>query len=127
MANDDFYCMHSEMCKTLANDKRQRILDALRDGEQTVSEIQRRTGVPQATLSQHLSIMRSRGVVTARRDGAHVHYSISNPKILQAFDLITEVMREGLDARGRVAEQEPEHTHAPAPASAGDEPAHDGS
>lgn len=95
----DFYCLHSDMCKTLANEKRQRILDALRDGELTVSELQARTGIPQATLSQHLGILRTKGVLNSRRDGAHIHYSISNPKILMAFDLISEVMAEQLDIR----------------------------
>jgi ArsR family transcriptional regulator len=92
----DFYCLHSEMCKTLANEKRQRILDALREGDLNVSELQTRTGIPQATLSQHLAILRTKGVLTSRRDGVHVTYAIANPKILQAFDLISEVMAEQL-------------------------------
>lgn len=95
----DFYCLHSEMCKTLANEKRQRILDALRDGELGVSGLQSRTGIPQATLSQHLAILRAKGVVTARREGSRIYYSIANPKIIQAFDLISEVMAEQLDVR----------------------------
>ncbi len=97
--SSDFYCLHSEMCKTLANEKRQRILDALRDGELTVSDIQARTGIAQATLSQHLGIMRSKGMLISRRDGAHVHYFLSNAKILQAFDLISEVLAEQMDVR----------------------------
>jgi DNA-binding transcriptional ArsR family regulator len=97
--SNDFYCLHSDVCKTLANEKRQRILDALRHGELGVSELQARTGIPQATLSQHLAILRTKGVVLARREGSRVHYSISNPKIIQAFDLISEVMAEQLAAR----------------------------
>ena len=98
MTNSDFYCLHSDLCKTLANDKRQRILDVLRDGELSVSQLQERTGIPQATLSQHLGILRSKRVVNARRDGSHVFYSIANAKIIQAFDLISEVMNEQLSA-----------------------------
>ena len=94
-----FYCMHSELCKTLANDKRQMILGALRDEELSVGQLVDRTGIPQANLSQHLSIMRSHGVVHTRRDGTRVFYSISNPKLIQAFDLITEVMQESLGER----------------------------
>lgn len=107
MDDRDFYCLHSDLCKTLANDKRQMILGALRDGELTVSELQERTGVPQATLSQHLSLLRRHGVVNSRRAGAFVYYAIANPKIIQAFDLITEVMMDALasrqDAASRVA------------------------
>lgn len=100
----DFYCLHSELCKTLANDKRQMILGALRDGELSVSELVERTGIPQANLSQHLSRMRHHDVVNSRRDGARIYYSIANPKLIQAFDLITEVMQESMDSRARTSE-----------------------
>lgn len=97
--SEDFYCLHSDICKTLANEKRQRILDCLRDGELTVTELRELTGISQATLSQHLAVMRAKGVVVSHRDGSHVRYRISNPKILQAFDLISEVMAESIDER----------------------------
>jgi ArsR family transcriptional regulator, virulence genes transcriptional regulator len=97
----DFYCMHSELCKTLANDKRQMILGALRADELSVGQLVERTGIPQANLSQHLSIMRTHGVVNTRREGTRVFYSISNPKLIQAFDLITEVMQEMLGERAQ--------------------------
>lgn len=99
MDDAEFYCLHSELCKTLANAKRQMILGSLRDDELTVSDLQARTGIPQATLSQHLAILRSAGVVRTRREGNRVHYAITNPKIIQAFDLITEVMQETLEHR----------------------------
>ena len=105
--DSDFYCQHSELCKTLANDKRQMILGALREEELSVGELIERTGIAQANLSQHLSIMRAHGVVRTRREGSRVYYSISNPKLTQAFDLITEVMQEMTDERSRVAETLP--------------------
>ena len=95
----DFFCLHSELCKTIANEKRQMILAALRNDELSVGELSERTGIPQATLSQHLSRMRAHDVVKARRDGVRVYYSIANPKLIQAFDLITEVMQESLEER----------------------------
>jgi ArsR family transcriptional regulator len=103
MPDRGFYCLHSDLCKTLANAKRQQILDTLRDGEVTVSEVVERTGIPQANVSQHLALMRQKGIVTSRRDGAYVRYAIANPKILQAFDLITEVMQEQAEQQRRTA------------------------
>lgn len=97
----DFYCMHSELCKTLANDKRQMILGALRSDELSVGQLVEATGISQANLSQHLSIMRTHGVVRTRREGTRVFYSISNPKLIQAFDLITEVMQESIEERAQ--------------------------
>ncbi len=95
----EFYCLHSELCKTLANDKRQMILGALRTDELSVGELVERTGIPQANLSQHLSIMKAHGAVRARREGTRIFYSISSPKLIQAFDLITEVMQERIEER----------------------------
>lgn len=100
----EFFCMHSELCKTLANDKRQRILGALRDRELTVGELVDETEIPQANLSQHLARMRANGVVNVRREGTRAFYSISNPKLIQAFDLITEVMQESMEKRSKTAE-----------------------
>jgi ArsR family transcriptional regulator len=102
--DQDFFCLHSDLCKTLANEKRQMILAALRDGELSVSELSAATGIPQANLSQHLAQMRARGVVRTRRDGARVFYEIANPKLIQAFDLITEVMQESANERTRSAD-----------------------
>ncbi|MGD9346750.1 MAG: metalloregulator ArsR/SmtB family transcription factor, partial [Candidatus Aminicenantes bacterium] len=81
---------------TLANPKRQEILDNLREKEMTVNEIVKLTGISQANLSQHLAILRTKGIVTTRRDGIHVFYSISNVKIIQAFDLISQVLNDSL-------------------------------
>jgi ArsR family transcriptional regulator len=100
----DFFCMHSDLCKTLANDKRQMILSALRDGERSVSELAEETGISQANLSQHLATMRAHDVVLTRRDGTRIFYRIANPKLIQAFDLITEVMREAMESRSRTAD-----------------------
>jgi len=100
----DFYCLHSEICKTLANEKRQRIIDALRNGGMTVTELQKRTGIAQANLSQHLAVLRTKGVVLAKREGSHVRYALSSPKIIQAFDLISEVMSEAFDGRKQLVD-----------------------
>jgi DNA-binding transcriptional ArsR family regulator len=96
MKNKNFYNIHSDMCKTLANPKRQEILDNLREKEMTVNEIVKSTGISQANLSQHLAILRTKGIVATRRDGIHVFYSISNAKIIQAFDLISQVLNDSL-------------------------------
>ncbi len=90
----NYYCLHSEICKTLANPKRQEIMDNLRDKEMTVSQLIEATGVPQANLSQHLAILRTKGVLETRRQGANVYYRLANHKIIEAFDLIGEVMKE---------------------------------
>ena len=99
---ENFYNLHAEMCKTISNPRRQAILDTIRNGEMTVSELIEKTGISQANLSQHLAILRSKGVVSTRRDGNNVHYSLSNLKIIEAYDLISEVLEDSATSRDKV-------------------------
>jgi DNA-binding transcriptional ArsR family regulator len=85
---------HAELCQTLANPVRLEILSLLREGEKRVNELAGLAGLNQANVSQHLSIMRSKGLLTTRREGTNVYYHISNPKIIRACDLIREVLVE---------------------------------
>jgi ArsR family transcriptional regulator len=101
MEKKEFYLLHSDVCKTLANPKRQEILDCLRKTEMTVNELVKKTGISQANLSQHLAILRAKGIVSAQRKGANVLYSLSNSKIIKAFDLISEVLQDSLKAQSK--------------------------
>ena len=94
--SEEIFAMHAEVCKTLADPKRLRIINVLRDGEMAVGEMARRLGLRQANLSQHLMLLRERGVVTTRRQGLNIYYSLSSPKIVQACDLMREVLAEHL-------------------------------
>jgi len=105
LKNENFYNLHAEMCKTISNPRRQAILDTIRDGEMTVSELIKETGISQANLSQHLSILRSKGVVNTRRDGNNVYYSLSNLKIIKAYDLISEVLKDSATSRDKAIKE----------------------
>lgn len=92
----ELYKMHAEMCKVFSNHIRLELLDLLRDREQSVSELMERTGLSQANVSQHLSIMKAKGIVISSRKGKNVHYSLANQKIIKAFDIMREVLAERL-------------------------------
>lgn len=94
--NKKIYEMHAQICKVFTSPKRLEIINLLRDGEKTVNDLAEKTGVLQANVSQHLTVLRQNNVVTTRRDGANVYYKIANPKILQACDLMREVLLEQL-------------------------------
>ena len=85
---DDLYRLHAEMCKVFSNSTRLEILNLLRDGELSVTELINKTGLSQANISQHLAIMKSKGIVASRRRGKNIYYSLENPKIIKAFDII---------------------------------------
>lgn len=92
----ELYQLHASVCKGLADPKRLLIINALHDGERSVSEICDAVDLPQANVSQHLAVLREKGLVQARKDGQWVYYSVSSRKILQALDLLREVMAEQL-------------------------------
>lgn len=94
MENDEIYSEHAEVCKAFTNELRLKIIDLLRDGEKTVSELTEDIGVNQSNVSQHLSKLRSKNFVETRREGNHIYYSVANEKIFEAFDLIREIIRE---------------------------------
>ncbi len=76
--------------QALAHPTRIAILEALRDGEVSAGAIQERLGVEQANLSQHLAILRSRQVVTTRKEGNQVFYSLRNRVILKVLELMRQ-------------------------------------
>lgn len=98
----DFYRAHESICKTIAHAKRLEILDTLRDGEMSVNELAERMELPPANVSQQLAVLRNAGVLQTRQEGASVFYRIANPKILQAYDLMTQVMKEVAAERSRL-------------------------
>lgn len=86
--------LHASVCKGLADPKRLLIINALRDGERTVSELCDAANINQANASQHLAVLRDKGLVDSRREGQWVYYRVTSPKIVQAMDLLREVMAE---------------------------------
>jgi len=84
------------ICKTLADPKRLMILHELRDSERSVGQLVSDLDLPQANVSQHLAILRERGIVTTRREGTTIYYRLANPKIGQACDLVQEVLADQL-------------------------------
>ena len=103
MSDRNLYKLHASICHTLANPKRLEIIDKLRVGELSVTELVEALEISQSNLSQHLSVMRQRGIVTTRRDGLNVFYRLSNSKITQACDPMRQVLLENLEADVAVA------------------------
>jgi ArsR family transcriptional regulator len=93
----------ANICKTLADHKRLMILHELRDAESSVGQLVSSLGLPQANVSQHLAILRERGIVTTRREGTTIYYKLANPKIGEACDLVREVLADQLSQNQALA------------------------
>jgi DNA-binding transcriptional ArsR family regulator len=90
------YNLQATISKTLANPIRLAILHNLDGCEKTVSELTDILGISQSNLSQHLAIMRQIGIVKTRKQATCIFYSVSNPKINQACNMVREVMIDQL-------------------------------
>ncbi len=84
--------LHSQLLKALSHPKRLEIIHLVRDQELPVNDIHTMLDLPQANISQHLMILRDAGVVTTRREGKQIYYSLSDKKIIKASDLLREVL-----------------------------------
>jgi DNA-binding transcriptional ArsR family regulator len=81
----------------LAHPTRIAIVEALRDGEMSARSIQDRLGIEQANLSQHLAILRSRQIVTNRKEGNHVFYSLRSEVLVKVLDLMRQYVQANLN------------------------------
>ena len=81
------------------------IINELRNGERVVSDLVKILKVPQAVVSRHLAHLRNRGVLKARREGTSVYYSLADPKIVEACDLVHQVLLNRLAENKELAER----------------------
>ena len=87
----------ARMCKALNDPKRLLVLYALADGPHTVTDLCDMLEAPQSNTSQHLAVLRDRGLIEAERQGNNVQYSLRHRKVLDAIDILREVMADELD------------------------------
>lgn len=87
----DVYERNAGIYKLLANPKRLEILNIIKTQEATVDELSAIIGIKKANTSQHLSILRYLRVVKVRRDGQRSYYSIVNPEIVAACEILRKL------------------------------------
>ena len=91
----DIFDMQAQLCHSLSSPVRLRIIHCLKEAPKSVNEISALVGESQPTVSRHLAILRSAGLLTARRKAQEVFYEITNPKVVE----VCEMMRSILAAR----------------------------
>jgi ArsR family transcriptional regulator len=94
LTDKSIFEMQAEICKTLTNPKRIEILSVLKTDERTVTELVNALGASKANVSQHLAVMRHKGILTTRREGVNIYYRVANPKVIEACSLMKEVLFE---------------------------------
>ena len=93
-AEEELSRLQADFCKGMAHPTRIRILKSLETGEKTVNELASLVGVTQANASQHLALLRQLGLLSTRRDGTSIYYSISDPRIMEACNLVRSCIED---------------------------------
>lgn len=94
--------LEANFCAALSDPNRLLILYALSDGPSNVTELSNELGINQPTMSRHLKILRERGLVYTVRSGTTITYHLSDPRLIQALDLLRSAMRDRLSRQANL-------------------------
>ncbi len=87
------------VCRALSDPKRLMILYALADRPRAVGELAELLEVSPSNASQHLGLLRDRGLVDAEREANRVIYALRDRRVIKAIDTLRAVMGDELDRR----------------------------
>ena len=102
-AKDALYDTLAEAAKALANGRRAELVDVLAQGERQVEDLAGEIGQSVANTSQHLQRLLRAGLVTSRRDGNRIFYSLSSPTVLRLWQTMRETAAQHVEELDRVA------------------------
>jgi ArsR family transcriptional regulator len=94
--------LHAELCTALADPIRITLLYTLAEQSSKVSELTERLALPQSTVSRHLRVLRTSHLVRDQRSGRQVLYSIEDRRIVQALDLLRQILGERVVSHAEV-------------------------
>ena len=101
------YKIKAEFFKTLGHPARIRVLEVLREGERSVSDLVPEVGLEASHLSQQLAVLRRANLVQTRKEGTSVVYSVGNPMIFELLDVARRILTSSLvDTRALLEELE---------------------
>jgi len=96
------YAARAEVLKALAHPARLLVIDELACGERCVCELQKIIGSDMSTVSRHLSVLKTAGLISDRKQGLNIYYSLAMPCILSFMDCITNMLEQRLKEYGDI-------------------------
>ncbi len=91
---ENVFKKQARILKALANESRLMIVDRLYRGECSVGELTDLVGSDRTTVSKHLAVLRSHGIVNDRREGNIVYYTLLTPCVMNFFSCASQVIAE---------------------------------
>ena len=112
----------AELFKALGHPVRIRILELLRDGERTVSDLQAALSIESSSVSQQLAVLRGKQLVVGRKEGTSVYYSVVDAEVFALLDVARRIFeRQLVSLQAMIAEEAPsaadvtDHPERPTP------------
>ncbi len=90
------YELKANLLSALGHANRLRILEFLKDGEKCNCDIYPQLNLEQSNLSRHMKILQEAGIVSARKKGLRVYYKVTDERIFQILDIVTEIVKSNL-------------------------------
>ena len=101
--NFEIFEIHAAYCRALASPKRLAMMACLDRREMSVSELAEALDIPLSSVSRHLTVMKNKHLVIARKEGTKVFYRPADKRIVDACSLIRTVLIDGMKKRGELA------------------------
>lgn len=96
--------LHAQVCQALADPTRILLLYQLAEGPKSVGDLATALGLNQPTVSRHLKVLRERGMANTERFGTTVVYSLADQRVIQALDLMRQMLADNLAQKSALAE-----------------------
>jgi len=100
--NQERYQLQARILKALAHPARLRMVDELAGGERNVCELTGMIGCDISTISKHLSVLRSSGLIESEKRGTSVYYRLRCPCITQLLGCVEATLQEDVRKRLKV-------------------------
>jgi ArsR family transcriptional regulator len=99
-AQPPIFALKADFFRVLGHPARVRLLQVLREGEQSVGALQEALELDSSATSQHLAVLRKEGLVVGRRDGTSVYYRVRDQRTLELLELAKGIILSTLEENG---------------------------
>ena len=103
---ESIYQAHADICGTLSNEKRLRIIDLLGKEEHSFGKLSDKLKIKRPNLAQHLFVLKERGIIEVRRQGKNTFYRISDSRVIKACQLMRDVLMDQIRKKQSLLELE---------------------
>jgi len=103
--NQEITRLHANICAAISDPRRLMLLYAIDQQPRNVSRLAESIGISQPAASRHLKLLQQRGLVQANRDGASIIYTLTDPRLIEAMNMLRDVLYQRLEKRAELLDR----------------------